>query len=162
MAIKKKSDASSHTRASRAEKSSVSIIGAGRVGTAIGIGLRKVGYEIDLVVAKHARTARRAARLIGRQVVALSAGQFRRLAKTSAPQSSLIIIATPDDVIESIANELAAMFRARGPHNPARNRVVLHTSGAFPAEVLRPLQDQGFAIGSLHPLISISDSATGT
>jgi len=161
MAIKKKSDASSQTRKIRAKKLSVSIIGAGRVGTAFGIGLRKAGYKIDLLVAKHERSAKRAARLIGSPVVALSAAQFRRLTKTNVPQSSLIIIATPDGVIESIANELAAMFRARGPNNPVKNRVVLHTSGAFPAQVLRPLRDRGFAIGSLHPLISISDSEIG-
>ena len=161
MAIKKKSDRSSQTRTSRAKKLSVSIIGAGRVGTALGIGLRRAGYIIELMVAKRESSAKRAARLIGKSVVAVSAARFRQPKKTDFLRSSLIIIATPDDVLESIANELASTGRARGPNNLAKNRVVLHTSGAFSAAVLRPLRDQGYAVGSLHPLISISDSETG-
>src|SRR5438093_7287912 len=155
MATKKEGKVSTQTRARRPKKFSVSIIGAGRVGTALGIALRSVGYSIDLVVAKHDRAALRAARLIGKP--ALSAARFRRLAKRNFPQSSLIIIATPDDVIESIAKELAAMSRLQVSNALSKNRVALHTSGAFSAAVLRPLRDQGFAVGSLHPLISISD-----
>jgi len=162
MATKEKSDPSSETRAHKAKEISVSIIGAGRVGTALGIGLRKAGYPIDLIVAKRQSSAKHSAHLIGKPVVALSAARFRQLDKTAFPGSPLIIIATPDDILESIANKLAAMSRAGASNsNRAKKRVVLHTSGAFPADALRPLRDQGFAVGSLHPLISISDSETG-
>ena len=37
----------------------------------------------------------------------------------------------------------------------------MHTSGALSSAVLRPLKDAGFVIGSLHPLVSISDAETG-
>src|SRR5690242_20462962 len=112
MATKEKSDPSSQTRARQANEISVSIIGAGRVGTALGIGLRKAGYLIDLIVAKHESSAKRSAHLIGKPAVALSAARFRQLDKTAFPASALILIATPDDVLETIANELAAMSRA--------------------------------------------------
>src|SRR5690348_7504806 len=106
MAIRKKASRSSRIRTRKPKQVSVSIIGAGRVGTALGIGLRKAGYEIDLVVARHANSAKLASRLIGKSGLALSLSRFRQLAKTDLPGSSLIIIATPDDVLESIANEL--------------------------------------------------------
>ncbi len=37
----------------------------------------------------------------------------------------------------------------------------MHTSGALSSEVLRPLQNEGFAVGSLHPLVAISDAQSG-
>lgn len=37
----------------------------------------------------------------------------------------------------------------------------MHTSGALGANVLNPLKREGFAVGSIHPLISISNPETG-
>jgi len=37
----------------------------------------------------------------------------------------------------------------------------LHTSGALASDVLEPLRNAGFAAGSLHPLVSISESRSG-
>ncbi len=37
----------------------------------------------------------------------------------------------------------------------------MHTSGALSSAVLIPLQKGGFAVGSLHPLVSISDALSG-
>ncbi|HMJ25639.1 MAG TPA: DUF2520 domain-containing protein, partial [Pyrinomonadaceae bacterium] len=37
----------------------------------------------------------------------------------------------------------------------------LHTSGALASDVLKPMRSAGFAVGSLHPLISISESRAG-
>jgi len=145
---------------------SVSIIGAGRVGTAFAIALRKAGYDIDLVVAKHDRNAKRAARLIGNSTIGISATEFRRLAPTRQDWfegSPLIIIATPDDAIKSVAQELVATLRSHRKIRKASpaSRVVMHTSGALSSEVLRPLQNEGFAVGSLHPLVAISDAQSG-
>ncbi len=138
---------------------SVAIIGAGRVGTALGIALRRAGYAIDFVVAKHAQTAKRAAQSIGK-TTGLSDEQFRRFARRDGFRSSLIIVATPDDAIETVARELAELGRD-DPRNSAARRVVLHTSGALSSAVLEALRGAGFAIGSLHPLVSISDPRVG-
>lgn len=149
---------------------SVSIIGAGRVGTALGLALKATGYEIEVVVNKRLSTARRASRALGQKTQALSAlqltklslGQYHRLNRCS-----LLIISTPDDLIAATATQLAAVFslkqsestRPKGVSNI--RRVALHTSGALPSAVLAPLRGAGFAIGSLHPLVSISDSRSG-
>jgi len=145
---------------------SVSIIGAGRVGTAFGIALRRAGYDINTVVAKHDRNAKRAARLIGNSTIGISATEFRRLGPTRQDWfqgSSLIIITTPDDAIKSVTRELVATLRSHRKIRKAlpASRVVMHTSGALSSEVLRPLQNEGFAVGSLHPLVAISDAQSG-
>lgn len=146
----------------RAQRLSVSIIGAGRLGTALAIALDKTGYSINLIVAKRATSAKRASQLAGGQGVGLSAKQFqRRLAKDHElfEQRSLILIATPDDVIASIADELAALLKFRTA--PAGGLVALHTSGALTSNVLAPLRKFGIAVGVLHPLVSISEAKSG-
>ena len=140
----------------------MSIIGAGRLGTALAIALNKSGHSIDLIVAKHAASAKRASDLSGGLGLALSAKQFRRLLpkhRELLEQSSLILIATPDDVIGTIADELAALLRFRTA--PARRLVALHTSGALTSNVLMPLRKLGIPVGALHPLVSISEAQSG-
>lgn len=138
---------------------SVSIIGAGRLGTALAIALDRAGHSINLIVARRAASAKRASRLSGG--IGLSAKQFRRLLpkhRELLEQSSVILIATPDDVIRTIADELVALLRFR---SPAGKQVALHTSGALTADVLRPLRQLGISVGALHPLVSISEARSG-
>jgi len=66
------------------------------------------------------------------------------------------LITTPDDVIAEIARNFAKLRRS------ARHRATfLHTSGALSSEVLSPLAKAGFPTGSMHPLVSVSDSVAG-
>jgi len=148
----------------------VSIIGAGRLGTALGLALKAAGYKIDVVAAKRAATAERAAKAFGPKTLALSALQLRKLSPDHFDRlnsSSLVFIATPDDTIAPVALQLSDIF----PPGPTRSgeakridnaqRVVFHTSGALAARVLEPMRQAGFAVGSLHPLVSISESRSG-
>ena len=147
---------------------SVSIIGAGRVGTALGLALKAAKYRVELVVTKHRVSAQRAATLIGPQTLGLAEAQLDELSRSqiaSFNRASLIIIATPDDSIRPVANRLASVFRSKSIGLDRREKstppVALHTSGALSSEVLEPLRKLGFAIGSLHPLLSISDPKSG-
>jgi predicted short-subunit dehydrogenase-like oxidoreductase (DUF2520 family) len=149
---------------------SVSIIGAGRLGTALGLALKAAGYKIELVAAKRPASARRAAKAFGPKTLAVSALQLTRLSPSQQVrlnQSSLVLIATPDDTIAPVAEQLSEILipkpiRSRDEKTPvAARRVVLHTSGALSSDVLEPLRRAGFATGSLHPLVSISDSRSG-
>ena len=76
------------------------------------------------------------------------------------PPSDLVLIATPDDAIEETAHRLAACERGTSG-KATRRRTVLHTSGALSSEVLAPLAQAGFHTGSLHPLVSVSESRAG-
>src|SRR2546425_8362882 len=126
---------------------SVSIIGAGRVGTALGLALKAANYRVEIVVTKHRVSARRAATLIGPQTVGLVEDQLDGLSRSqlaSFNRASLTIIATPDDSIAPLAKRLATVFRFKSiglaPREKSAPSVVLHTSGALPSSVLEPLR----------------------
>lgn len=138
---------------SQRRKPTVSIIGAGRLGQALAIALRDSGYPVAALVARHRQKAEKAAALVGQnkqRPVALASAQLSKL-----PVTELVLISTPDDVIEEIAARLAGAQGGQG------SGVVLHTSGALSSQVLAPLATSGFKTGSLHPLASISDPVTG-
>jgi predicted short-subunit dehydrogenase-like oxidoreductase (DUF2520 family) len=137
-------------------KPEVSIIGTGRLGTALAIALAEEGYLIAAMVARHRESARRATRLLDGSTRALAVIE---LADRPAPEllrSQLLLIATPDDQIGSVAKTLAKLDWKGG-----RAATVLHTSGALSSTVLAPLRDKGWTTGSLHPLASISEPKAG-
>lgn len=133
-------------------KVSISIIGAGRLGTALAVALAARGYSIEAVVARRLHHARRAAALIASQPRAFTSAQLDLL-----PSSDLLFITTPDDAIA----ETAARLLAASTQTNKRRRIALHTSGALSSNVLSCLRDAGYSVGSLHPLVSVSDAASG-
>jgi predicted short-subunit dehydrogenase-like oxidoreductase (DUF2520 family) len=135
-----------------AKRPTVSIVGSGRLGTALAIALSRANYQIEAVVAHGAAHARRAAGVMPKPgTKALSRSQLARL-----PASQILFITTPDGEILNIATQIAELKAS------SKGRTVFHTSGALPAsEVLAPLAAAGFATGSLHPLVSVSEARTG-
>ncbi len=140
-------------KAARPKKSkpSVSVIGSGRLGTALALALSSSGYPIQALVARRLTTARKAAALVSRHTLALKASELDLL-----PASKIVFLTTPDDEIATTAQSLA------GSRRSLLNRsIVLHTSGALASDVLEPLAGLGIHLGSLHPLVSVSDPRTG-
>ena len=130
------------------------------MGTALGMALARAGYHIDLLVAKRAASAKRAARLIGGAPTALSLPQLRK--KSIVHANSIFIIATPDDAIAEAAGVLASIVPSTlNSRSRSNRRVAMHTSGALTSDTLQALKSKGFATASFHPLISISDAQTG-
>ncbi|MEN3329353.1 MAG: hypothetical protein V7638_4160 [Acidobacteriota bacterium] len=132
--------------AKRKQKSAVSIIGTGRLGTTLAVALASRGYEIRSLVARTAKSARKAASFLDADVQALAARQLRTLI-----DADLFLITVPDDQIASVARELSEINADR-----KKKSTVLHTSGALSSEVLRPLRAKGWRTGSIHPLMSVS------
>jgi predicted short-subunit dehydrogenase-like oxidoreductase (DUF2520 family) len=122
----------------------LAIVGAGRVGRALGRRLRELGWKIGAVVTRSEVSARRAVRFIGAGKA--HAGMTRQILA-----SRVILITTPDDEIASVAQELARIGAEE-----LRGKVVLHTSGAQGAKVLDAVKAQGATVGSMHPLQSFS------
>ena len=148
------------SRRKRLKRLRISIIGAGRLGTTLGRALRRSGHRLDVVVAGRIATARRAANAIDPRSLAATWRKFHD--KHSEPYqklfaSDLIIIATPDAAIETVASELTAVFRKDVGRSTRKSRTVLHTSGAISSQILKPLRLAGIATGSLHPLVSVAD-----
>lgn len=128
----------------RKQKPRVSIVGAGRLGTALAVALASHGYSIQSLVARHAQTARKTATLIGGKPQVLVAKQL-----LSLRPADLFLITVPDDQIAEVAAELSRLeFTA----------AALHTSGALSSAVLAPLRKRGWHTGSIHPLLSVSDT----
>lgn len=136
------------------------------MGSALAIALDSRGYLIEALVARRLSHARKAARSIAGTPSCLSDDRLSEL-----PHSDLILIATPDDAIGVVAARLAdkSVSSAVGCRYSSvgrverrqRDRTVLHTSGALSSAILEPLAKIGFHTGSLHPLVSISDSQSG-
>lgn len=135
----------------RKEKPEVSIIGAGRLGTTLAVALSRRGYRIRSVVSRRAQSARKAAKLLDDNPRVLAANKLNSL-----PPADLFLITTPDDQIAAVAAELSRL-----QSTPERKLTALHTSGALSSEVLAPLRQKGWNTGSIHPLISVSDSRNG-
>ncbi|HZP34095.1 MAG TPA: Rossmann-like and DUF2520 domain-containing protein [Candidatus Acidoferrales bacterium] len=143
----------------------VAIVGAGRVGSALGSLLHEKGWRIGPVVTRSMQTARLAQRRIG-------SGTPQAGLSDTVLSADLILITTADRAIA----ETAATIARFGVSNPSgagnktqrqsaaqktnskdwRSKIVLHTSGALGSDVLRPLAPLGAATGSLHPLQTFS------
>ena len=131
----------------RKQKPDVTIIGSGRLGTALAVALAGRGYAIQSLVARRAQKARQAAGFLDAEVQALAAKQLRLLRP-----ADVFLITVPDDQIAGVAAELSKLrFTA----------VALHTSGALSSEVLGPLREKGWRTGAVHPLMSVSDARDG-
>jgi len=133
----------SHSKARRAPI--VAIIGAGRVGCALGRRLHEKGWRIGSVVTRSMGTATAARRRIG--------GGVPQAGLTQAVLGAdVVLISTPDRAIAETAEALARIASS----NAWRGKIVLHTSGALGSDVLRPLALRGASIGSLHPMQTFS------
>src|SRR5262249_25945348 len=102
--------------------------------------LHSLGWRIAAVVTRSPSTARAAARSIG-------AGSPRAALTPEVFDADVILLATPDGSLASVARSLAAMAGTR-----TRNKIVLHTSGALDSGVLAPLALRGASTGSMHPM----------
>ena len=129
----------------------VSVIGAGRLGTALARALFMSGYEIEAIVARRPARARRAASLLGTPTQALSATQL-----PSLPKSKTYSLALPMTTSQyrHLTSRGAEDFCSRTDGiTPPRGAVVFRCPG--------PVGGEGFHTGSLHPLVSVSDPLSG-
>jgi predicted short-subunit dehydrogenase-like oxidoreductase (DUF2520 family) len=122
-------------------QTTVGIIGAGRAGLSLGLALARADYVVRL----HARRSKPVP-----PPLTLSTGHL----PAWLAEVDVIILAVPDDAVPSVASELSASRWVTEP------QVVLHLSGALDREALSPLEPSGAALGSLHPLQTLSDPAT--
>ena len=127
----------------------ISIIGAGRLGTALALALRDSGHEIAAVVTRTQKGAARAKRILGGAIPRLTRDTLSDL-----PPSDVSLIATPDDEIGNSSEDLLKL-------GIAQRRTVLLTSGALSSQIIQPLKHGGSHVGSLHPLVSVSESRKG-
>ncbi len=124
----------------------ISIIGIGRVGGALAIALTKNGFEVESLVARNKEDFEKIFDLIKKPKLLL----FEELKEID---SDVVFITTQDSKILNVARSLA--------QNLQNKPFVFHTSGALSSEILEDVKKIGCKIGSIHPLVSISDAILG-
>jgi predicted short-subunit dehydrogenase-like oxidoreductase (DUF2520 family) len=129
-----------HRHSEPGEPPFTGIVGAGAVGTALGVALNRAGWPIAAVASRDPGRRERFRSLIG------GARGFSE-ANALLDEVELVIVAVPDDAIAPLA---AGMRLYSG-------QAMVHTSGLLGAEVLLPALAAGSEIGSFHPLVAFAD-----
>ncbi len=122
----------------KGDRPRIGIIGAGKVGKALALGLAASGYTVSAVSSRSMKSAYKLADRLG------SAVAFEN-PQGVASAADLIFITTPDAAIAEVA---AAITCSPG-------LMVCHVAAAMPIEVLGPLREQGAMVGIFHPLQAI-------
>lgn len=120
----------------------VGIVGVGRVGSALGVALRRAGHRIIAVSGVSDRSKRRAEERLP-DVPLLPADDVVR-------RSELVLLTVPDDVLARLVEGLARVgaFQA--------GQLVAHTSGRHGLDVLIPATRAGALPLGLHPVMTFA------
>ena len=126
---------------------SVTIIGAGKLGTTLGAALRQKNYRIRALFCRSSASVLESREIIGEGLTFTEAVR-------AAAYGRIVILALPDDVIEKTAADIT----------PARKDwsrcFVFHCSGLISSQALLPLKERGARTASIHPVQSFACKST--
>ena len=120
----------------------VGIVGAGRVGTALGVALARAGHRVVAVSAVSDTALSR----IGRSLPAVPVLRPEEL----IPRADLVLLTVPDDALPGLVRGLVAAGV------PVRGRLLAHASGRHGLAVLEPAIAKGALPLALHPAMTFS------
>ncbi len=121
---------------------SVTIIGIGRIGSALARSLPASKYRIDSLVVRDPEAFIDTSSISGIKAPAVGLSALGRV------RSDIIFVTTQEREIEGVVQTIGPLID--------RDSYVFHTSGALSSEVLDPLRKRGSYVGSVHPLVSVS------
>jgi predicted short-subunit dehydrogenase-like oxidoreductase (DUF2520 family) len=129
-----------HNRSQPGQPPVIGIVGAGAVGSALGVALSRAGWPIAAVASRDRDRRERFRQLVE---------GVRGFAEATAllDEVELVILAVPDDAIARVAGSLRLYS----------GQALVHTSGALGAEVLAPAMAAGTQVGAFHPLVAFAD-----
>ena len=119
-----------------------SLVGAGRVGTAVAELLRRGGHEPVAVASRTDASSRRAAELLDTEVAEI----------TSLPPCDVVLIGTVDGAIEQTAVAIAPRL--------GEGSIVVHFAGSLGVEALAPVLMAGARRAAMHPVQACPDVDT--
>jgi len=122
----------------------IAIIGAGRLGTALGYALSRNGYSIVALADLDEEKTAESRDIIGE-------GTSLRDIVRAAELAGVILLTTPDDKLEECA------FTLSRANFSWKRKIVLHCSGILPAKILLPLAQRGAETASCHPVQTFPD-----
>ncbi|MDA8099923.1 MAG: DUF2520 domain-containing protein [Nitrospiraceae bacterium] len=126
----------------------VAIIGAGRVGGAVGHLLARAGYSITAVMRRTQEAASSAVSFIG-------SGRATTDAAEAARSAEIVLITTPDGAIRSVCESIGSSGGFR------KGALVLHLSGAHSLDLLDAAREAGALRAVIHPLQSVPSREQG-
>ena len=118
----------------------IALVGAGRVGTTLGVAFARAGWSVTAVA------SRDAGRREGFQALVPGARAFREPAAV-LDEADLVFLTVPDDALPGVAAGLRLYS----------GQALVHTSGLLPSTVLAPAMAAGTAHASFHPLVGFAD-----
>jgi predicted short-subunit dehydrogenase-like oxidoreductase (DUF2520 family) len=130
-----------HQQSAPGEPPVIGIVGAGAVGTALGVALSRAGWPIHAVASRDEGRRERFRSLVDVNRAFIDP-------EALVEEVELIILAVPDDVVAPLAGSLR-MYSGQA---------MVHTSGALGADALAGAMAAGTQIGSFHPLVSFADT----
>src|SRR5689334_5673982 len=128
-------------RAAKSGKSSVAIIGTGRLGSALAVALAGAGFEVRELVGRTPSKARGLAKKVGARAVGFGG---------AALDSDIIWLTVSDSAIRDVAEQLSSR------HDQWADKIVFHSSGALTGDELSALRARGAHVASVHPLMTFS------
>ncbi|MDQ3127640.1 MAG: DUF2520 domain-containing protein [Chloroflexota bacterium] len=129
-----------HLQSALGQPPIIGIVGAGAVGTALGVALGRAGWPIHAVASRDDARRERFRSLVPGVRAFIDAQPL-------VEEVELIVLAVPDDALPSLAGEL----------NMYSGQAMIHTSGLLGAEVLASAMAAGTQVGSFHPLVAFAD-----
>ncbi|HZT70504.1 MAG TPA: Rossmann-like and DUF2520 domain-containing protein [Terriglobia bacterium] len=126
----------------------VTIVGPGRVGQAMGRLLVEAGVPIKYVAGRKTARAKHAARFVG-------GAEGLKLKDRRLADADVILITTSDTALSEVAEQIAQYRKDWSGH------MVLHTCGSLPAAVLEPFRKRGASVASMHPYQTVPDAFAG-
>jgi predicted short-subunit dehydrogenase-like oxidoreductase (DUF2520 family) len=127
----------------------IGIIGAGKVGIALGHVLQNKGFAVVAVASRREEPLELARNYIPGRVL------YTKNVSDVVREADVIAVTTQDREIHPAALEI---FRNV---EKLDRKLFFHTSGAHPATELSPLEQKGAMLGSLHPLQTFPDVNSG-
>lgn len=124
-------------------KDTVAILGLGKVGTAIGYLLKRVGYPVVAVASRSPSSLN--------QGVAYTGGKPCARFSDAASLAECIFITTTDDAIVSTCETITKEGAVK------QGQKVIHMSGAGGLDLLHAARAAGASVASIHPLQSFAD-----
>ena len=129
-----------HVEATDDGRPVIGIVGAGAVGTALGVAFHRAGWTVGAASSRDAGRRERFASLV-------SGARTFPDARAIVDECHLVIVAVPDDAVAALAADLRLYS----------GQAIVHTSGVLGAEALAPALAAGTQAGSFHPLVAFAD-----
>ena len=122
----------------------ISFIGAGKVGTALGLYFKQQGLKIGGYYSRTYQHALDASKLTDSKAYSSIMDLFK--------DSSMVWITVSDDALPIVAKEISLL------NIPAHIEAFVHTSGVHSSEILLPIKEAGFPTYCAHPLMAFGEA----